>query len=73
MVSDASIPWYNRPARRFPVHIWLEQRYGFRLPPLRFNPPAQRPVWPRQGGAGRPGLKMSALLLLKDIVYTEVS
>ena len=47
MVSDASIPWYNRPARRFPVHVWLEQRYGFRLPPLRFNPPASQADGPR--------------------------
>ncbi len=32
MVSSSRVPWYDRPAREFPVHIWLKQRYGFRVP-----------------------------------------
>jgi hypothetical protein len=43
MVADTSIPWYNVPPRRFPVHLWLERRYGFRVPPLRFVQPASQP------------------------------
>ena len=37
MVSSASLPWYNAPARRFPAKVWLEERYSFRIPPLRFT------------------------------------
>ena len=47
MGTDTSIPWYNVPARPFPVHVWMLRRYGFIVPPLRCAPPAQRPVWPR--------------------------
>jgi hypothetical protein len=39
MVSSASIPWYNRPPREFPVKRWMRQRYGFSLPPLAVAPP----------------------------------
>ncbi len=34
MGSAQAIPWYNVPAREFPVTRWLRQRYGFILPPL---------------------------------------
>ncbi len=44
MVSSHSIPWYNRPARPFPALIWVQQRYGFRLPPLFFAQPAHAVV-----------------------------
>jgi hypothetical protein len=47
MVSSDVIPWYNRPPRRFPVHLWLERRYGFRVPPLRFVQPVSQPEGPR--------------------------
>ena len=43
MISRGPLPWYNRPARPFPALIWVMQRYGFRLPPLRFYPPASQP------------------------------
>ncbi len=42
MVSSPIIPWYNVPAREFPIKRWLRQRYGFILPPLAFAPPARR-------------------------------
>ena len=47
MGSFSSIPWYNRPPREFPVHVWMRRRYGFRLPPLLFFPPASQPDGPR--------------------------
>ena len=44
MVPDGSVPWYNCPARPFPVYRWMMQRYGFILPPLRVaTQPA--PAW----------------------------
>ena len=47
MVSDSQVPWFNRPARPFPALVWMQQRYGFRVPPLRFYPPADQPDGPR--------------------------
>lgn len=44
MVSSQTVPWYNRPARPFPVHIWQAQRFGFRIPPLRFAQQAAPPA-----------------------------
>lgn len=26
------IPWYNRPAREFPIKRWARERYGFVVP-----------------------------------------
>ncbi len=43
MVSDDSIPWYNLPPREFPARRWVQQRYGFVLPPLFFAQPAHVP------------------------------
>jgi hypothetical protein len=43
MLSDSQVPWYDRPPRRFPVHVWLERRYGFRVPPLRYAPQVSQP------------------------------
>ena len=43
MGSSGAMPWYNRPARPFPALVWVRQRYGFRLPPLRFCPQADQP------------------------------
>jgi len=31
MVSSTSTPWYLAPARPFPVKVWLERRFGFRV------------------------------------------
>ena len=45
MVSNGSVPWYNVPAREFPIKRWLRQRYGFILPPLVFARPAAQ-FWP---------------------------
>ncbi len=44
MEASNPIPWYNRPARPYPIHLWMMQRYGFILPPLRFARQAA-PVW----------------------------
>ena len=49
MVTDGSVPWYNRPPREFPVHVWMRRRYGFTLPPLSFAPPAHTTAY----GMGR--------------------
>jgi hypothetical protein len=40
MASTGPVPWYNIPAREFPIKRWLRQRFGFILPPLAFAPPA---------------------------------
>jgi hypothetical protein len=37
MVSNGSVPWYDRPARPFPALVWLEKRYPFRVSPLVFS------------------------------------
>jgi hypothetical protein len=29
MVSNGSVPWYNRPPRPFPAKDWLRERYPF--------------------------------------------
>ena len=29
MVSSASVPWYNRPPREFPVHVWMRRALAF--------------------------------------------
>jgi|GEM_PF-1949864 len=31
MTSFASQPWYNAPARPFPVKVWLKQRFSFHV------------------------------------------
>ena len=56
--SSTFIPWYNRPAREYPIKRWMYQRYGFVVPPAvwaRYAPyagpreyPARR--WARQRG-----------------------
>ena len=46
-VGSGSIPWAWQPAREFPITRWQRERYGFRLPPLRFIPPASQPDGPR--------------------------
>jgi hypothetical protein len=32
MVSSPFVPWYNRPAREYPIKRWLRERYGFTVP-----------------------------------------
>ncbi len=41
MVFNGPVPWYDVPARKFPAQRWVEERYGFSLPPLRL-----RTGWP---------------------------
>src|SRR5579885_1672873 len=75
MGSAQAIPWYNVPAREFPVTRWLRQRYGFSLPPLVLARSARRAsaaapeqrrfpalVWleQRQQRAREPGLAAGA-------------
>jgi hypothetical protein len=43
MGSSDFVPWYNRPAREYPIKRWLARRYGFTLPPLAFAGPAKQP------------------------------
>ncbi len=43
MALSSAVPWYNRPPREFPVHVWMRKRYGFRVPPLRFPIPVSQP------------------------------
>ncbi len=45
MSSSSAVPWYNRPPREFPVHIWMRKRYGFRVPPHLFS--SSQPEGPR--------------------------
>ncbi len=44
MGSSSFVPWYNRPAREYPIKRWLRQRYGFTVPSYVFARYAQRPA-----------------------------
>jgi hypothetical protein len=46
MVSSGFVPWYNRPAREYPIKRWLAQRYGFTVSSSVFAREAQRPTEP---------------------------
>ncbi len=46
MVPTVSVPWYNIPARGFPIKRWLRQRCGFVGAPLVFARLAETPAAP---------------------------
>ena len=46
MASNGSVPWYNRPAREYPVKRWLHQQYPFTISPALFARPTTRPFCP---------------------------
>jgi hypothetical protein len=48
--DSGSGSWFTRPPRPFPAQVWLEARYGFRVPPLRLSPHRQtrRRAFPAQ-------------------------
>ncbi len=44
MVSSGPVPWYNRPAREYPVTRWLRQRYPFLVSPAALARQAAEPA-----------------------------
>ncbi len=48
MVPSGFVPWYNVPAREYPIKRWLRERYGFSVPTSALARYAPRPVVWRQ-------------------------